>query len=86
MFCQNLLTAQRAIPATATVGVASNVAIDMANIVPILLVECIIGDVAETLAPEQQTLFQVEADALQEKRVLETPIVLEMSIAAERAM
>lgn len=58
----------------------------MPHIVPVLLVELIISLLVEGLTPENETLFQVQTDALEEQRVLEAAEVLQVSVAAERAV
>lgn len=63
---QDLLTAEWAVAAATAVRVASDVAVDVAHVVAVFLVESVVGDVAEALAPEDQALLEVQADALEE--------------------
>lgn len=70
VFCQDLLTAERTVTAASPVGVAAHIAIDVPDVVPVLLVEGIIGNLVEGRAPEHQTLLERKADTLQEERVL----------------
>lgn len=67
---QNLLAAKRAVPATTAVRVAADIAVRMAHIVTVLLVERVVGDLVEAAAPKSERLLQVQTDALEEQRVL----------------
>jgi hypothetical protein len=84
MLGQNLLAAVGAVAAAAAVGVAADVAVDVAHVVAVLLVEGVVGDLAERGPPEDEALLQVESDALEEERVLQPPEVLEVCVAPER--
>lgn len=83
---QDLLAAEWAVAAATAVRVASDVAVDVAHVVAVFLVESVVGDVAEALAPEDQALLEVQADALEEQSVLQAAVVFEVGIAAERAV
>lgn len=83
---QNLLTAVGAVAAAASVRVAAHVAVRVAHIVPVVLVELVVCDFVERAAPEHEALFEVEPYALEEERVLQTAEVLEVGVAAERAV
>lgn len=86
VLCQDLLAAERAVPAAASVGVAADVSVRVSHVVPVVLVELVVHDLAERLPPERETLLQVQPDALEEQGVLQAPKVFEMRIAAERPM
>jgi hypothetical protein len=58
----------------------------MANVVSVLLVELVVCEFVERAAPEHETFLEVEPNALEEKRVLETSEMLEVGIFAERAV
>lgn len=83
---EDLLAAVGTIASTSAVGVTTNVAIGMADIVAIFLVERIVRDFAEPLPPKDQAFVQVEADSFEEESVLKAAVMLQMSIAAKRAV
>lgn len=70
MFSQDLLAAERTVTAASPVGVATHVAVDVPDVVPVLFVEGIVRDFVEGRAPEHQTLLERKTDPLQEERVL----------------
>jgi hypothetical protein len=78
MLRQNLLTTKRRIPISSPIRIPTNITIRMAHIIPILLIKRIIRDLIESLSPKQQTLFQIQPNAFQEQRVLETTVVFEV--------
>jgi len=77
---EDLLAAVGAVAAAAAIGVASDVAVDVPHVVAVLLVEGVVGDLAESLSPKDETLLQVEPDALEEECVLQPPVVLEVGV------
>lgn len=58
----------------------------MAHVVAVFFVELVVGDFAERGTPEDEAFLEVEPDAFEEEGVLQAPEVLEMGIAAERAV
>lgn len=86
MFCQDLLATIRAIPATPTIRITTDITVAMTHVVPILLVESIVRNLAEPAAPKDQTLLEIQPDALEEQRVLQTAVVLEVGVAAKAAV
>lgn len=83
---KNLLAAVRAVPAATAVRVAADVAVHVPHVVAVLLVEGVVGDLAEARPPEDEALLKVEPDALEEERVLQPAVVLEVGVAAEGAV
>lgn len=67
---KNLLTAKGAVPASPAVRVTTHIAIRMAHIVPVFLVEDVVRDLVKAAPPEHQTLLEVETHALEEESVL----------------
>ena len=67
---QDLLAAVRGVAAAAAVRVAADVAVDVAYVVAVLLIEGVVGDELEGRAPEDQAVFQAQAEAFEEERVL----------------
>jgi hypothetical protein len=57
VFGQDPLAAERTVPVTAPVGITAYVSICVTDIVPVLLVEGIVCDLAKALSPENQTFF-----------------------------
>ena len=55
----------------------------MADVVAVFLVELVIGVVFEALAPEEDAVFQGQADALEEERILQAAKVFEVGVFAE---
>ena len=86
MFRQNLLTAKRAIPAPSPIRITTNITIDVTHIVPVLLVECVVADLAEPASPKDQALLEVEANTLEKERVLQAAVMLEVGVASEGAV
>ncbi len=86
MFGENLLTAKRTITIPAPIRVATHITIRMTDIIPVFLVKGIVCDFRERRSPEDEAFFEVESDAFEEERVLETAVVLEVCIAAEGAV
>lgn len=84
MLGQNLLTAKRTVATASPVRVAADVAVCVPDVVPVLLVERVVRHLVEGAAPEGEALLQVQADALEEERVLQTAVVLEVSVATQR--
>lgn len=86
MLCQNLLAAKGAVAASSPVRVAAHVAVRVTHIVSVVLVELVVGDFVERAAPEHEALLEIQADALEEQRVLQTSEVLEVSVPPEGAV
>jgi hypothetical protein len=63
---QDLLAAEGAVAVAPPIAVPSHIAIRVADIIPILLVECIVRDLAEALSPEDQAFFEIQTDAFEE--------------------
>ncbi len=83
MFRQDLLARVGGVPPSAPVGVAADVAVGVADVVAVLLVEGVVGDEAEGGAPEAEALVEREADALEEEGVLQAAKVLEVGVGAQ---
>jgi hypothetical protein len=83
MFCQDLLTRVGRITSSSTVCVSSNISVGVPHVVAIFFVEGIIGDQLETLTPENQTILQRQANALQKERVLKTAVMFEVTVLTE---
>lgn len=86
MFRQNLLTRERTITVSPTITIAADITIDVTDVVAVFLVELVVGDFVEGLAPEEKAFFEVETDAFEEEGVLEAAEVFEVRVAAERAV
>lgn len=67
MLRKNLLTAEGTIATTSPVRVAAHITVNVADVVPVLLVERVVSDFVEAASPEHEALLQVEADALEEE-------------------
>lgn len=70
MLGEDLLAGEGRVAASAPVGVAADVAVGVPDVVPILLVEGVVGDQLEAGPPEQKAFFQVQPERFQEQRVL----------------
>lgn len=55
----------------------------MTNVVFVLLVEFVVVNFMETPSPEHETFLEIQPDAFEEERVLQTAKVLEMGISAK---
>ena len=86
MLGQDLLTRVRRVATTTAVGVSSNIAINMAHVIPVLLIEGIVCDLIEGLTPEHQAIFQVKTDTLQEEGILQSSEMLKMAILSESSV
>jgi hypothetical protein len=86
MLGQDLLAAKRTVTPAAAICIAAHVAVAVAHVVAVLLVEGVVADGTETGAPEDERLFQAQADALEEEGVLQAAKVLELAVAAEGAV
>ena len=85
MLGQDLLAREGRI-APPSARIPAHVAVGVADVVAVFLVEGIIGDVPEGGAPEAETLVQTQADALQEKGILEAGVVFEVGVLPQREM
>lgn len=83
VFGQDLLARVRRVASPAAVGVAADVAVRVADVVAVFFVEGVVGDEFEGLAPEDETVFEGEADAFEKEGVLEAAEVFEMRVFAE---
>lgn len=83
VLCEDLLTAEWAVPVAAPVRVPANIAIGVPDVVPVVFVELIIRNLVEGLPPKRQTLLQIQSNTLQEQRVLQATKVLEVGVATE---
>lgn len=81
---QDLLARVRRVPSAAAVRVAADVAVRVADVVLVFLVEFVVGHELEGAPPEDDAFFQTEADAFEEERVLQTAVVLEVRVCAQR--
>ena len=70
VLCENLLATEGAVAASPPVGITTNVAICVTNIVPVVLVEGIVGNLVEAASPEHERLLQIETNVLEEEAVL----------------
>jgi len=75
---QDLVAREGRVAAAAAVPVAADVAVGVPDVVPVLLVEDVVGDGAEAAAPVLQRVFEGEAQAFEEERVLQARVVLEV--------
>lgn len=75
MFCEDLLATERTISIAPPIAISPNIPIRMAHIISIFLVERVVCDLVKSLSPEDEAFFEIEPDALQEKCVLQTPVV-----------
>jgi hypothetical protein len=83
MLHEDLLAAVGTVPVSSSVAVSAYIAVGMSHIIPILLVEHIVGDFREGASPEEQALLERESDAFQEESILEPPVMLKMSVSTE---
>ncbi len=60
MFGEDLLATHGTVSTASSVGVAAHIAVRMPYVVPILLIEGVIGDLVEALPPEEQTFFEIQ--------------------------
>ena len=65
-------------------GVAADVAVRVADVVPVVLGELVVGLGLEGVAPEDEAVFHGEAEAFEEERVLQAAEMLEVAVFAER--
>lgn len=80
MLSKDLLTTEWTITTSSSVGITTDITINVTNVISVLLVELVICDLVEALSPEYKTLLQVEPNTLEKERVLQSTIVLEMSV------
>jgi hypothetical protein len=80
VLCKDLLTTERAITTSSAIWIATHIAVYMADVVSVFLVERLVIDLAEAAPPEDQTLLEVESNALEEQGVLQSAEMLEMGI------
>lgn len=66
VFRQDLLTAVGAVAAASAIRVAAHLPVCVAHIIPVFLVELVVGDLVKGTPPEHQALFEIQADALEE--------------------
>ena len=81
---QDFLARKRGAAAAAPDCVAAHVAVSVAHVIPIFLVERVIRDQLEALPPEQKTVLHGEPDPLQEERVLQAAEMFQVAVLAER--
>lgn len=86
MFSKDLLTAKGTVSSSSAIRITTHVTIDVTNIVPILLVERVVGDLVEAAPPEHETLLEVETQTFEEEGVLQAAVVLEVGVATERSV
>lgn len=80
---KNFLTAERTIAAASSVRISTNVAVRVADVVSVFFVERVICDLVEATPPKHETFFQVQTNTLEEQSVLETTVMLQVSIATQ---
>lgn len=83
VFGQDLLAAEGGVPSAPADRVAADVPVRVPDVVPVFLVEGVVGHELERLAPEDQAVVEAEPDALQEEGVLQTAVVFEVRIPSE---
>lgn len=71
------------VTSAAAVRVAADVAVGVPDIVAVFLVEGVVGDELEAVAPEEEAFVEAEPDALEEEGVLEAGEVFEVVVPAE---
>ena len=72
MLGQDFLAGEGGVAAAAPCGVSADLAVCVSDVVAVFLVERVVGNEFESLAPENKTVFQRQADAFEEERVLQT--------------
>lgn len=55
----------------------------MSDVIPVLFVECVVGDKLEGLAPEDQTILHGQAKSFEKQGVLEATEVFEMFVLSQ---
>lgn len=58
----------------------------MADIVAIFFVERVVGDKTEGMAPKDKAIVQGEANTFEKQRVLQTAVILEVTVFTQSAM
>jgi hypothetical protein len=86
MLHEDLLAAVGTVPVSSSVTISAYIAVGVSHIISILLVEHIVGDFAEGASPEDQALLERESDPFEEQSVLESPIMLKVSITTQGAV
>jgi hypothetical protein len=61
MLRQDLLAAEGRVASAASVAVSANVAVGVADVVPVFFVEDVVGDLVERGSPELETVFECQA-------------------------
>lgn len=85
-FREEFLARKGCVAASAPVGVTANVAVGMPDVVAVLFVEFVVGNEAETAAPEGEAFRQAETKPFEEERVLETSEVFEVLVLPESSV
>jgi hypothetical protein len=83
---EDLLAAVWTVSVSSSVAISAYIAVGVSHVIPVLFVEYIVGNFRERASPEEQALLERESDAFQEESVLEPPIMLQMSVSAERTV
>lgn len=83
MLCEDLLTRKGGVAAAPTDGISTNVAVRMADVVAVLLVEGVVCYESEGLAPEDQAVLHRQTEPFEEKGVLQAAKMFKMIIFAQ---
>lgn len=77
--CKKPLAGKGRIASPASIAVAAHVSVGVTDVVFVFLAELLVCDEAERAAPELYAVFQGHSHAFEEQRVLEAPVMFEMS-------
>jgi hypothetical protein len=86
MLCEDLLTRIRRVAFSSAIGIASNITVGVTDVVSVLLVELVVCDLLESTPPEDQAIFEGQANALQEQGVLQSTEVLQVRVRTQLRM
>lgn len=80
---EDLLARVRRITPISTVRITTDITVGVANIVSVPGVEFTLGESSESLTPEHNALVEGETDTLQEKGILKTAKMLQVTVFPE---
>ena len=77
---EDFLAGERGVASSTAVGVATDVAVSVTDVVSVILLKGIVGHITEALAPKNEAFIHGEADAFEEESILETSVMFQMVI------
>lgn len=82
-FCSQLLAGIWRVAAASSICITTDIAVGVADVVSIFLIELVVRHIVEALPPEHQRLLERQTDAFEEERILQTAKMLEVGVFGE---